>query len=148
MAIFKSSHLFQGPSFWPSMLVFRGVGINTGVWCLFLASTKSPLFNQTREFWSPISMKKKTTNAPIDQPLNSRKQREITQTQILYTLPETNSSPLKMDGWKVLKSISFWGTRPFFRDDFLLLVSGDLYPQYQLQHNIMNFYRSRSTPSP
>ena len=29
-----------------------------------------------------------------------------------YTLPETNSSPLKMDGWNTIRS--FWGFRPIF----------------------------------
>ena len=36
------------------------------------------------------------------------------------TLPETNSSPLKMDGWNTI--ISYWG--PAYFQGLLLLVSG------------------------
>ncbi len=38
------------------------------------------------------------------------------------TLPETNSSHLKMDGWKTM-CLSFWGQRAYFQG-LLLLVSG------------------------
>ena len=38
------------------------------------------------------------------------------------TLPETNSSPLKMDGWKMYEDVFPFGARPIFRGE--LLVSG------------------------
>ena len=41
----------------------------------------------------------------------------------IYTLPETNSSRLKMDGWKMI--VSFWG--PLFLAGAMLLVSGSVY---------------------
>ena len=31
------------------------------------------------------------------------------------TLPETNTSPLQMDGWNAI--ISYWGKRPIFRGE-------------------------------
>ena len=34
-------------------------------------------------------------------------------TLFLYTLPKTNSSPLKMDGWNTI--LSYWVKRPIFR---------------------------------
>ena len=40
----------------------------------------------------------------------------------INTLPKTNSSHLKMDGWKTI--LSFWGPRPIFPGANLLLASG------------------------
>ena len=41
------------------------------------------------------------------------------------TLPETNSSHLKMDGWKTI--LSFWGKKAYFQG-LCLLVSGRVVP--------------------
>ena len=40
---------------------------------------------------------------------------------VMVTLPETNSSPLKMDGWNTI--LSYWGPTAYFQWR-LLLVSG------------------------
>ena len=40
-----------------------------------------------------------------------------------YTPPETNSSPLKMDAWNTT-FLSYWGKRPIFRCENVMLVSG------------------------
>ena len=55
----------------------------------------------------------------------------IYQTEINYTLPETNSSNLKMDGWN--RIVSFWGPAYFqvrfavsFREGIFMMYSWSL----------------------
>ena len=44
------------------------------------------------------------------------------------TLPETNSSPLKLDGWNTI--LSYWGFSPFSGTLDKLLVSGSVFPPF------------------
>ena len=52
------------------------------------------------------------------------------------TTPETNSSPLKMDGWKMI--LSFWG--PAYFQVLLLLVSGKLNKHKVIQTSHLHRY--------